>query len=80
MLNSAAIARPVRISELYRGRCRVDDAGRDTSDTDDTRRSYEIDVSHDRYCHRRDSELVQYQQENSDAPEQYRFPEQKAAD
>src|SRR5215467_4491502 len=27
MLNSAAIARPLRVSEMYRGLCRVDDAG-----------------------------------------------------
>jgi hypothetical protein len=27
MLNSAAIARPLRVSELYRDPCRVDDAG-----------------------------------------------------
>ena len=27
MLNSAAIARPLRVSEMYRDACRVDDAG-----------------------------------------------------
>src|SRR5215470_15923173 len=27
MLNSAAIAQPLRVSQMYRGLCRVDDAG-----------------------------------------------------
>jgi hypothetical protein len=36
-------------------------------------------VSHDRYCRCSGGELAQYQQENSDAPEKCRFPEQRAA-